>query len=109
MAKGRNYSPALLLYNNIEDKEIIMNNIKTIDLLRKRNAQMQEELDRLKEINNKNCLSSDSKKMSHLIKELEGIKKEWMKILDELNQEREQYKNLNEDLRNIRESFGNLI
>ena len=109
MAKGRDCSPALLLYNNIEDKEIIMNNTKTIDLLRKRNAQIQEELDRLKEINNKNAPSSDNKKISHLIKELEGIKEEWMTILDELNQEREQYRNLTEDLRNIRESFGNLI
>ena len=28
-----------------------MNHIKTIDLLRKRNAQIQEELDKLKELN----------------------------------------------------------
>lgn len=51
-----------------------MNSTKTIDLLRKRNAQMQEEL----------------------------------MILDELSQEREQYKNLTEDLRCIRESFRSL-
>lgn len=85
-----------------------MNSTKTIDLLRKRNAQMQEELDKLKEINNKNSNSSDNKQLSHLIKELEDIKKEWLVILDELSQEREQYKNLTEDLRCIRESFRSL-
>ncbi len=85
-----------------------MNSTKTIDLLRKRNAQMQEELDKLKEINNKNSNSSDNKQLSHLIKELEDIKKEWLVILDELSQEREQYKNLAEDLRCIRESFRSL-
>ena len=85
-----------------------MNSTKTIDLLRKRNAQMQEELDKLKEINNKNSNSSDNKQLSHLIKELEDIKKEWLVILDELSQEREQYKNLVEDLRCIRESFRSL-
>ena len=82
-----------------------MNSTKTIDLLRKRNAQMQEELDKLKEINNKNSNSSDNKQLSHLIKELEDIKKEWLVILDELSQE---YKNLAEDLRCIRESFRSL-
>ena len=85
-----------------------MNSTKTIDLLRKRNAQIQEELDKLKEINNKNSNSSDNKQLSHLIKELEDIKKEWLVILDELSQEREQYKNLTEDLRCIRESFRSL-
>ena len=82
-----------------------MNNTKTIELLRKRNTQLQEELDRLKELNTKHSDKPDDKKISELIADLENIRKEWMNVLEELNHDREEYCKLLEDLHTIRETF----
>lgn len=82
-----------------------MNNTKTIELLRKRNTQLQEELDRLKELNIKHSDKPEDKKISELIADLEKIRKEWMNVLEELNQDREEYCKLLEDLHTIRETF----
>ena len=82
-----------------------MDNTKIVELLRKRNSQIQEELDRLKKLTLKNDGDSDDKKVSDLIKELEDIREEWMKVLEELNQDCKEYRELIEDLRNIRETF----
>ena len=83
-----------------------MNDTKTIDLLRKRNAQMQEELDRLKELRTQQEDNDPgNKKVSELITDLEKIRSEWMNILEELNQDRKEYITLIEDLRTIRETF----
>ena len=83
-----------------------MNDTKPIELLRKRNAQMQEELDRLKELRTKQEDNApENKKISKLITDLENIRKEWMSILEGLNQDRKEYICLIEDLRTIRETF----
>lgn len=83
-----------------------MNDTKTIELLRKRNAQMQEELNRLKELRTKQENNDpENKKNSEIIADLENIRTEWMSILEELNQDRKEYIALIEDLRTIRETF----
>jgi hypothetical protein len=85
-----------------------MSDTKTIELQRKRNAQIQEELNRLKELNARNSKDSESLRVSELITELENIRKAWLKVLEDLNQERKEYKGLIEDLRSIRETFGKI-
>ena len=93
-------------------------NTKTIDILRKRNTQMQEELDRLKtlykdyeqikhlnEEYEKHDPDFGERKIVGLIEELEEIKKEWMDVLEDLNRERNEYRVLNEDMREIRAGF----
>ena len=87
-----------------------MNDTKTIELLRKRNAQMQEELDRLKELRTKQEDNApENKKISKLITDLENIRTEWMNILEELNQDREEYIALIDDLRTVRKAFKELM
>jgi hypothetical protein len=87
-----------------------MNSTKTIELLRKRNVQLQEELDRLKELHLKQESNDpESKKVSELITDLENIRTEWMKILEELNQDREEYIALIDDLRTVRKAFKELM
>lgn len=93
-------------------------NTKTIDILRKRNTQMQEELDRLKtlykdyeqikhlnEEYEKHDPDFGERKIAGLIEELEEIKKEWMDVLEDLNRERDEYRELIEDMREIRAGF----
>ena len=87
-----------------------MNSTKTIDLLRKRNTQLQEELDRLKELHLKQESNDpENKKVSELITDLENIRTEWMNILEELNQDREEYIALIDDLRTVRKAFKELM
>lgn len=87
-----------------------MKETKTIELLRKRNAQLQEELDRLKELHLKQESNApESKKVSELITDLENIRTEWMNILEELNQDREEYIALIDDLRTVRKAFKELM
>ena len=96
-----------------------ISNTKTIDILRKRNTQMQDELDRLKDLYkdyeqikhlNQEYEKHDpdfcERKIAGLIEELEGIKKEWMEALEDLNRERDEYRVLIEDMRGIRGVFG---
>lgn len=87
-----------------------MKETKTIELLRKRNTQLQEELDRLKELHLKQESNDpENKKVSELITDLENIRTEWMKILEELNQDREEYIALIDDLRTVRKAFKELM
>lgn len=87
-----------------------MKETKTIELLRKRNTQLQEELDRLKELHLKQESNApESKKVSELITDLENIRTEWMNILEELNQDREEYIALIDDLRTVRKAFKELM
>lgn len=91
---------------------------KNMDTLRKRNMQMQDELDRLK------TLYKDYEQIKHLneeyekydpdfgerriielIEELEGIRKEWLGVLEDLNRERDEYRVLIEDMRGIQATF----
>ena len=94
-------------------------NTKTINILRKRNTQMQDELDRLKNLYKdyeqikhlnqeyeKHDPDFGERKIAGLIEELEGIKKEWMEVLEDLNRERDEYRVLIEDMREIRGVFG---
>ncbi len=95
-----------------------MSKEKNMDTLRKRNMQMQEELDRLK------TLYKDYEQIKHLneeyekydpnfgerriielIEELEGIRKEWLDVLEDLNRERDEYRVLIEDMRGIQAAF----
>ena len=93
-------------------------NNKNIDTLRKRNMQMQDELDRLKDLYKdyeqikhlnqeyeKHDPDFGERKIAGLIEELEGIKKEWMDVLEDLNRERDEYRDLIEDMREIRAGF----
>ena len=87
-----------------------MKETKTIELLRKRNTQLQEELDRLKELHLKQESNApESKKVSELITDLENIRTEWMNILEELNQDREEYIALIAALRTVRQAFKELM
>lgn len=112
--------------NHKERKQYMSNktntsNTKTIDILRKRNTQMQEELDRLKtlykdyeqikhlnEEYEKHDPNFGERRVAGLIGELEGIRKEWMDVLEDLNRERDEYRDLIEDMRGIRGVFGQL-
>ena len=98
-----------------------MSNTKTIDILRKRNTQMQDELDRLKKLYKdyeqikhlnqeyeKHDPDFGERKIAVLIEELEGSQKEWMEALEDLNRERDEYRELIEDMRGIRGVFGQL-
>lgn len=85
-----------------------MNSTKTIDLLRKRNAQMQEELDKLRDLNNKSENDTEEKKVTDLITELEKIKTDWFEALDKLNAQRKEYDTLIEEVKQIRETFASV-
>lgn len=109
--------------NHKERKQYMSNktntgNTKTIDILRKRNTQMQDELDRLKtlykdyeqikhlnEEYEKHDPDFGERKIAGLIEELEEIKKEWMDVLEDLKRERNEYRVLNEDMRGIQAAF----
>ena len=83
-----------------------MSDTRKMDVLRKRNAQMQEELDRLKEINRNSQNNTEEKKVSELITELENIKREWLHALEALNGQRKEYAELIEEVRQMREAFA---
>lgn len=96
-----------------------MSKEKNMDTLRKRNEQLQEDLDRLKTIYKdyeqikhlneeyeKHDPDFGERKIADLIGELEGIRKEWLEVLEDLKRERDEYKVLNEDMRGIRTLIG---
>lgn len=95
-----------------------MSKERNMDILRKRNTQIQDELDRLKtlykdyeqikhlnEEYEKHDPNFGERRVAELIEELEGIKKEWMDVLEDLKRERDEYRALNEDMRVIRAGF----
>lgn len=82
-----------------------MNDTKTKELQRKRNTKLQEELNRLREQNLNDCKDSESTQVSDIVPELEDIRKEWLKVLEDLKQEHREYRVLIEDLRSMREIF----
>lgn len=97
-------------------------NNKTIDILRKRNTQMQEELDKLKNLYkdyeqikqlNQEYEKYDpnfgERRIADLISDLEEIRKEWLDVLEDLNRERDEYRVLIEDMRGIRGSMNEII
>lgn len=79
---------------------------KTIEVLRKKNAKLQGELDALKGKNAKSTDESKGRRVDELLFELEGIKKQWQDALDDLKAEKVKYTELIKDMRNIKRNFG---
>lgn len=78
---------------------------KTIEVLRKQNAKLKEELDALKGRNTKYTDDSKNKRVDDLIAELEGIKKQWHDAMNDLKEEKARYTELMKDLRSIKKTF----
>lgn len=82
-----------------------MNETKTVNLLRKRNTQLQEELEKLKQIAENAGTKTEAKSVDDLIGELEKIKGEWIEALEEVNKEREKYMELITSLKQIKNAI----
>lgn len=95
-----------------------MNTTKSIDILRKRNTQLTEQLkqvedlqksyEQIKHLNQeyeKHDPDYADRRVSELITELEEIKEEWTAALEELNKERDEYKELIRDMKMVRGMF----
>lgn len=93
-------------------------NTKSMDILRRRNAQLSEQLkqtenlqksyEQIKHLNQeyeKHDPDYGDRRVSELIAELEDIKKEWTKALEELKRERDEYKELIQDMKMVRGMF----
>lgn len=78
---------------------------KTIEVLRKQNAKLQEELDALKGRNTKYTDDSKNKHVDALISELEEIKKQWNDTMKDLKDEKARYTELIKDIRSIKKTF----
>ena len=70
-------------------------------ILRERNAQLQKELDILKE-------QSIHPRVDAIVHELESIRDEWKENLEKLIHEREQYASLVKDLKTIKEALNSM-
>lgn len=70
-------------------------------ILRERNAQLQKELDILKE-------QSINPRVDAIVHELESIRDEWKENLEKLIHEREQYASLVKDLKTIKEALNSM-
>ena len=73
---------------------------KQITILRKRNADLQEQLNKNKET---------VQRATDLIKELEDIKYNWNEELNKLKAQRQEYAKLNAELKDIKDLFSNII
>lgn len=93
-------------------------NTKSMDILRRRNAQLSEQLkqtenlqksyEQIKHLNKeyeKHDPDYGDRRVSELIAELEDIRQEWTKALEELNRERDEYKELIQDMKMFRGIF----
>lgn len=93
-------------------------NEKSMDILRRRNAQLSEQLkqtenlqksyEQIKHLNQeyeKHDPDYGDRRVSKLIAELEDIKKEWTEALEELNREQDEYKELIQDMKMVRGMF----
>lgn len=78
---------------------------KTIEVLRKRNAKLQEELGTLRGQSEKSTDEFKNKHVDEVISELEGIKKQWQDALDDLKAEKAKYTELMKDMRSIKNTF----
>lgn len=73
-----------------------------IEILRKRNSNLQAEIEKLKEqleIEKKN-----SEKVSTTLHDLENLRNEWEKELQAIKKQREQYKKLISDLKSLHQA-----
>lgn len=93
-------------------------NTKSMDILRRRNAQLSEQLkqtenlqksyEQIKHLNKeyeKHDPGYGDRRVSELIAELEDIKQEWTEALEEVNRERDEYKELIQDMKMVRGMF----
>lgn len=81
-----------------------MNNVKQVDMIRKRNAELTKQLDDLKfqlEFNSQLNMNG-YKSAKDLINDLEKIKHDWILALDDLNDKRMKYSELISDLQKIK-------
>lgn len=70
-------------------------------ILRERNAQLQKELDILKE-------QAMNPRVDAIVHELESLRDEWKENLDKLIHEREQYASLVNDLKTVKEALSSM-
>lgn len=81
-----------------------MNKSKQIDMIRKRNVELTEQLEDMRfqlEFNSQ-LNTKGYQQAKDLIYDLEKIKHEWLSALDDLNNKREKYSELIADLQNIK-------
>ena len=87
-----------------------MNNVKQIDAIRKRNAELTKQLEDIKfklEFNSQ--LNMDGyQQAKDLINDLEKIKQNWMSTLNDINDKRTQYAILIYDLQEIKKIMYNM-
>lgn len=81
-----------------------MNKSKQADIIRKRNAELSQQLDELRfKLEFDSQLNKEGyQRAKDLINDLEHIKQEWIFALDDLNDKREKYSDLISDLQNIK-------
>ena len=82
---------------------------KQIDLIRKRNAQLNEQLDKVKfELEYDRLLNREGyKHAKDLIAELEDIKKRWNEALDDLRNKQDEYQMIVDDIKKLRDRMSN--
>lgn len=81
-----------------------MNRTKQMDIVRKKNAELSKQLDDIKfqlEFNSQLNMNGYNK-AKDLIVELESIKQDWLKSLNDLNNQKEKYSDLVNDLHEIK-------
>lgn len=76
-----------------------MNQEKTIEVLKKRNAKLQEENAKLKK--QLNVMQDGNDKVSAMLKELEGLRSEWITQIEKLKEHRKQYSKLISDAKRL--------
>lgn len=73
-----------------------MNVNKKIELLRKRNVELQKELD---------CNDADKQRVKELLDDLEGIKNEWDSELEKIEEQRIEYFDLISEVKQMKEAL----
>lgn len=73
-----------------------MDYIKQIEILRKRNSFLQEQLDKS---------LTEANKYKELLKELENIKDKWNKELENISKQKSEYARLIDDMQEIRNTL----
>lgn len=87
-----------------------MDKTKQIDAIRKRNAELNKQLDdmRFKLEFDKQLNSNGYQRAKELIEDLEKIKKDWLSALDDLNEKRTKYSLLITDLKTMKSIMKNM-
>lgn len=87
-----------------------MNKLKQIDVIRKRNAELTKELENMRfKLEFDSQLNTESyKRAKDLINDLEKIKSEWIKIIENLNKKDIEYSYLISELKTIKDIMRNM-